>query len=190
MLNIIIFGPPGAGKGTQSERIIERYRLTHLSTGDILRNEIKNETKLGILAKSYMDKGALVPDAVVIDMLKNKIEENRFSKGFVFDGFPRTLAQAKSLDEMLNKAEIPISIVVSLDVKDDELINRLVKRGAESGRSDDNEEVIVQRLNVYKQQTMPLIDYYKNQGKLGSVHGVGSIDEIFKKICNVIDKDF
>lgn len=187
MLNLIIFGPPGAGKGTHSIKLVEKYKLRHISTGDIFRSEIGNKTTLGIRAKSFMDKGELVSDEVVLDMLFSVMDRYSDAKGFVFDGFPRTIVQTEKFDEMLALRKIPVSLVISLDVNDDELINRLVKRGIESGRTDDTEEVIRQRLNVYNKQTKPLLNYYKKKKLLQSVHGIGSIDEIFEEICSVIE---
>ena len=187
MLNLILFGPPGSGKGTHSLKLVDKYNLVHISTGDIFRSETSNKTELGLKAKSYMDKGALVPDELVIDMLFSVMDRHENAKGFVFDGFPRTIVQADKFDEMLNKKNMPISMVVSLEVSDDELIKRLVKRGIESGRSDDTEEVIKQRLDVYNKQTKPLLDYYKNKKLLQSVYGIGSIEEIFNSICERIN---
>ncbi len=187
MLNLIIFGPPGSGKGTHSIKLVEKYKLRHISTGDIFRSEIGNKTTLGMRAKSFMDKGELVPDEVVLDMLFSVMDRYSDAKGFVFDGFPRTIVQAEKFDEMLALRKMPVSLVISLDVNEDELINRLVKRGIESGRTDDTEEVIRQRLNVYNKQTKPLLNYYKKKKLLQSVHGIGRIDEIFEKICSVIE---
>ncbi|MFA4851057.1 MAG: adenylate kinase [Bacteroidales bacterium] len=187
MLNLIIFGPPGSGKGTHSIKLVEKYKLRHISTGDIFRSEIGNKTTLGMRAKSFMDKGELVPDEVVLDMLFSVMDRYSDAKGFVFDGFPRTIVQAEKFDEMLALRKMPVSLVISLDVNEDELINRLVKRGIESGRTDDTEEVIRQRLNVYNKQTKPLLNYYKKKKLLQSVYGIGRIDEIFEKICSVIE---
>jgi len=187
MLNLIIFGPPGSGKGTHSIKLVEKYKLRHISTGDIFRSEIGNKTTLGIRAKSFMDKGELVPDEVVLDMLFSVMDRYSDAKGFVFDGFPRTIVQAEKFDEMLALRKMPVSLVISLDVSEDEIINRLVKRGIESGRTDDTEEIIRQRLNVYDKQTKPLLNYYKKKKLLQSVHGIGRIDEIFEKICSMIE---
>lgn len=189
MLNLILFGPPGAGKGTHSLRIVEKFGLIHISTGDIFRSEISNKTELGIRAKSFMDKGELVPDEVVLDMLFSVMDKMKDAKGFVFDGFPRTIVQAEKFDEMLSIRVMPVTMVISLDVHDEELIMRLVKRGLESGRSDDTEEVIRRRLNVYNMQTKPLLDYYEEKKLLKTVRGVGSIDEIFSNICSLIESD-
>jgi adenylate kinase len=187
MLNIVIFGAPGSGKGTQSELLIERYGLKHISTGEILREEIKNGTKLGKLAESYISKGHLVPDDVVIDILEELIEKNRESKGCIFDGFPRTLAQGEALKTMLEKHGLKIDIVINLEVEDDELIDRLLKRGKISGRPDDNRDTIESRLKVYDSHTSPLKKFYSEQGVLKHVHGVGSIKDIFSLIEIEID---
>lgn len=189
MINLVLFGPPGAGKGTQSERITNKYNLVHLSTGDIFRRNIKGETDLGNLAKSYIDKGELVPDEVTINMLKNEVLANSDAKGFIFDGFPRTIPQAEALDKLMEELNSSIDLMVSLDVEDDELVKRLLLRGETSGRPDDsNEEVIRNRISVYKQHTAVAADYYNNQGKFRKVNGVGEIDAIFNDICTVIDE--
>lgn len=188
MLNIVLFGPPGAGKGTQAEKLLEKYGLVHLSTGDILRAELKAETELGLEAKKYMDKGELLPDSLIIDMMESKIDENAGAKGFIFDGFPRTTSQAEALDKMLAKKETPISVMLALDVDKEELIKRLLSRGKESGRADDqNEKVIENRIKVYGTSTAPVIDYYAAQGKYTGVDGMGSIDEIFDRLCTAVD---
>ena len=187
MLNIVIFGAPGSGKGTQSNLLIEKYGLHHVSTGDILRAEIKAGTELGKLAESYMSKGHLVPDEVVIGILDELIRNNTDAKGFIFDGFPRTLAQGIELDNMLSGNNTEISIVLSLEVHDEELVDRLLKRGQISGRSDDNRETIESRLQVYYNQTSPLKTFYDEQGKLKIIEGVGSVDTIFKTIEKEVD---
>ncbi len=187
MLNIALFGPPGAGKGTQSEKIIIKYQLVHLSTGDILRAEIANQTKLGMEAKQFMDKGALVPDSVVIGMIANKLDANKSAKGFIFDGFPRTTAQAEALDKMLDERKLSISGMLALEVEHQELVNRLLNRGKTSGRSDDqNPEIIENRIKEYNAKTLPVIKYYDAQGKFKGIQGMGSIDEIFERISKAI----
>lgn len=188
MLNIVIFGAPGSGKGTQSAKLVEKYGLKHLSTGDILRNEIKANTELGKLADSYMSKGHLVPDQLVIDILDSLIAKHSNSKGFIFDGFPRTLAQGEALAKMLEKHDEDIHAVISLEVEEEELIDRLLKRGQISGRTDDNRETIESRLKVYHTQTEPLKEFYRNRGTLKTIQGVGSIDEIFGSIGKEIDR--
>ncbi|MCG8698657.1 MAG: adenylate kinase [Bacteroidales bacterium] len=189
MLNIVLFGPPGAGKGTQAERLLEKYGLVHLSTGDILRAEIKAESKLGNEAKSYMDKGNLVPDNVIVDMMESTIASHEGAKGFIFDGFPRTVSQAGALDKMLENRDTPISIMLALEVERKELINRLLLRGKDSGRADDqNEAIIKNRIKVYNTATAPVIDYYSRQNKYEAINGMGSIDEIFDRLCEAIDK--
>lgn len=188
MLNIVIFGAPGSGKGTQSVKLVEKYGLKHLSTGDILRNEIKAGTELGKLADSYMSKGHLVPDELVIDILDSLITKHVDAKGFIFDGFPRTLAQGEALGKMLEKHGEDIDAVLSLEVEEEELIDRLLKRGQISGRTDDNRETIESRLKVYHSQTEPLKDFYCGRGTLKNVQGIGSIDEIFGSIEKEIDQ--
>lgn len=188
MLNIVIFGAPGSGKGTQSEKLIEKYHLTHISTGEILRNEIEHDTKLGQLANKYMSEGQLVPDEVVIDILDGLLADNPDSVGFIFDGFPRTSKQGEALDEMLSKRGERINVVLSLEVDDEELTDRLVKRGELSGRSDDTPETIKARLQVYYGQTAQLKEYYAKQGNLVLIDGMGTVDDIFGRIENTIDK--
>ncbi len=188
MLNIVLFGPPGAGKGTQAQKIFEKYNLVHLSTGDILRGELAKESKLGLEAKKHMDQGELVPDNVVIGMIESKIDKNKDANGFIFDGYPRTKAQAKALDELLDSKKIPITAMLSLEVDHDELVKRLKNRAFESGREDDKDESVIEnRIEVYKKETAPLIDYYEEQGKYYPVNGVGDIDEIYQNLCNTID---
>jgi adenylate kinase len=188
MLNIVLFGPPGAGKGTQSEKLIAKYQLVHLSTGDIFRANIKGETALGTLAKSYMDKGQLVPDAVTISMLEAEVNKNPNAKGFIFDGFPRTKAQAEALDTLLKSKKTSITLMLALEVQEDELRKRLLLRGQNSGRPDDqNLEIIQKRIDVYNNETFPVKDFYTAQGKYKGVHGIGEIEEIFNALCAVID---
>lgn len=188
MLNLVLFGPPGAGKGTQSQKLIEKYGLIHLSTGDLLRGEITQGTTLGLEAKKLMDEGALVPDAVVIGMISNKLDANKEAKGFIFDGFPRTVAQAEALDKLLESKQSAISGMVALQVNDDELERRLLLRGKESGRPDDaNPEVIRKRIVEYNNKTAPVADFYKEQNKFKSINGIGSVEEIFDAICAIIN---
>lgn len=188
MLNVVIFGAPGSGKGTQSEKIAERYGLQHVSTGEILREEIASSTELGKLADSYMSRGELVPDCVVIEMLEELIARNKGAKGFIFDGFPRTVPQGEALHELLQRHDEMVKIVVSLEVADEELIDRLLKRGAISGRTDDNRETIESRLRVYYRQTAPLKEFYRKQDLLKEIKGVGSVESIFESIVKEIDK--
>jgi adenylate kinase len=187
MFNLVLFGPPGSGKGTQSQNIISKFGLMHISTGDILRAEVAAETPLGIEAKKNMDNGELVPDEVVIGMISSKLDAHPEAKGFIFDGFPRTVGQAEALDKLLEFKNNPINLVVSLEVEEQELINRLVQRGIDSGRSDDTEEVITNRIKEYHAKTAPVADFYKAQEKLVSVEGVGSIENIFEAISGKID---
>ncbi|MBL7922125.1 MAG: adenylate kinase [Bacteroidia bacterium] len=187
MLNIVLFGPPGAGKGTQSENLISKYGLVHLSTGDILRSEIERGTALGKKAKEIMDKGELVSDDIVIGMIESKLDDNTNAKGFIFDGFPRTAAQAVALDDLLQKKGTGISGMLALEVDDEELTTRLLKRGESSGRADDrNEEVIRRRIQEYNNKTLPLKNFYNEQGKFHSIKGIGTIDEIFKSLVDRI----
>jgi adenylate kinase len=187
MLNLVLFGPPGAGKGTQSQKLIEKYGLIHLSTGDLLRGEISQGTALGLEAKKLMDEGVLVPDAVVIGMISNKLDANKDAKGFIFDGFPRTVAQAQALDDLLKSKNSAISGMVALEVNDTELEHRLLLRGKDSGRADDaNPEVIRKRIKEYNDKTAPVAGYYKAQEKFKSINGIGSIDEIFDSINAVV----
>lgn len=189
MLNLILFGPPGAGKGTQAEFLIDTFKLIHLSTGDLLRSQITEGTKLGVEAKAFMDKGELVPDEVVIGMIKSKLESNGEAAGFIFDGFPRTVAQAKALDILLNENGTPVSGMLCLEVENQELINRLLNRGKTSGRSDDqNESIIENRINVYHEKTLPLKDYYAAQNKHFSINGFGSIEDIAGRLKTVVNQ--
>ena len=188
MLNIVIFGAPGSGKGTQSERIVEKYGINHISTGDVLRAEIKNGTELGKTAKGYIDQGQLIPDELMIDILASVFDSFKDSKGVIFDGFPRTIAQAEALKKMLAERGQDVSVMLDLDVPEDELMVRLIKRGKDSGRADDNEETIKKRLHVYHSQTAPLIDWYKNEKKYQHINGLGTMEGIFAEICEAIDK--
>ena len=188
MLNIVLFGPPGAGKGTQSEKLIAKYQLVHLSTGDILRSEIAAGTQLGLEAQMLMNAGVLVPDEVVIGMISSKLDKNSGAKGFIFDGFPRTEAQAEALDRLLFEKHTSITMMLALEVSDAELTKRLLMRGMESGRPDDqNEGVIRNRIQEYNNKTAPLKTYYTNQGKFRSVNGIGTVEQIFTNLCAVID---
>lgn len=188
MFNLILFGPPGSGKGTQSAFLINDYGLNHLSTGDLLRDEISKATTLGLEAKKYMDAGQLVPDEVVIGMIGSKLDENPQAKGFIFDGFPRTTAQAEALDNLLAAKNTNIATLIALDVPEEELKTRLIARGQISGRSDDNEEVIVKRIAEYKSKTEPVANYYEAKGKLQKINGLGTIEEITDLIKTAIVK--
>jgi adenylate kinase len=189
MFNIILFGPPGSGKGTQSKNLISRYGLKHLSTGDLLRSEITLQTPLGIEAKNFMDKGQLVPDEVVIGMISTALETNPDVPGFLFDGFPRTEAQAEALDKLLHLKKTSIAVMLALDVSEDELIKRLLHRGQSSGRSDDvNETVIRSRIHEYENKTKSVADYYRRFNKVVHIKGEGSVHDIFELLCEEIDK--
>lgn len=188
MLNIVIFGAPGSGKGTQSERIVEKFGINHISTGDVLRAEIKKGTELGKTAKGYIDQGQLLPDELIIDILASTLDSFKESKGVIFDGFPRTIAQAEALKKMLAERGQEVSVMLDLDVPEEELMTRLIKRGQESGRADDNEETIKKRLVVYHSQTAPLIDWYKNEGKYQHIHGLDTMDAIFADIVAAVEK--
>ena len=188
MFNLILFGPPGSGKGTQSEKIIEKYSLVHLSTGDLLRSQIAQQTALGLEAKKLMDKGQLVPDEVVVGMISTALEENPTAKGFLFDGFPRTAAQAEALDKLLEFKKEPIKIMLALDVTEEELIKRILKRGETSGRTDDTDhDIISARIAEYKNKTEAVADYYRKTGKVVMVSGEGSVDDIFERLSKEID---
>ena len=188
MINLILFGPPGSGKGTQAAKLVEKYNLLHISTGDLFRYEMGHNTPLGQEAKSYIEKGELVPDSVTIGMLRNKVEAHREVEGYIFDGFPRTEAQAEALDELMVEEGQSISKLIMLEVPDEEIIMRLLERGKTSGRADDqNEEIITNRIAVYRKETSPVFDYYASQDKAVKVHGVGTIEEIFARLCGEID---
>ncbi len=189
MLNLILFGPPGSGKGTQAENLINKYGILHISTGDLFRYEMGNNTPLGQKAKEYMAKGELVPDEVTIGMLKNKVEANPGVNGIIFDGFPRTIAQAEALDAYLAEKGTEVTALLALEVPEEELIRRLLMRGTTSGRADDqNEEIICNRINVYNTETAPVFDYYERAGKTKRIQGVGTVEEIFDKLVAVLDE--
>ncbi len=188
MKNIVIFGAPGSGKGTQSDKMIEKYGLGHISTGDVLRQEIKNDTELGRTAKAFIDKGQLIPDDLMVSILAGVYDGfGTDHEGVIFDGFPRTIPQAEALKVMLAERGHKIAAMIELDVPEDELMKRLIKRGQESGRSDDNAETIKKRLDVYHNQTAPLIDWYRNEGIHYHINGLGELDRIFADICKVVD---
>ena len=188
MKNIVIFGAPGSGKGTQSEKMIEKYGLGHISTGDVLRDQIKRGTELGKTAKGYIDNGQLIPDDLMVSILADVYDSfGKEHKGVIFDGFPRTIPQAQALKDMLAKRGHKVAAMIELDVPEDELMKRLIKRGQESGRSDDNEETIKKRLTVYHNQTSPLIEWYEKEGIHHHINGLGELDRIFGDICAIID---
>ncbi|MFN0187855.1 MAG: adenylate kinase [Bacteroidia bacterium] len=190
MLNLVLFGPPGAGKGTQSAKLIHAYQLVHLSTGDIFRANIKGGTELGTLAKSYMDQGQLVPDEVTIRMLESEANKSPEAKGYIFDGFPRTPAQAKALDQFLASKNTSITMMLALEVEEDELRKRLLLRGKDSGRADDIDPAVIQkRIDVYRNETEPVRDFYQEQKKYFGIDGIGSVDEIFERLCAVINSE-
>ncbi len=189
MLNIVLFGPPGAGKGTQSVKLVDKFGLIHLSTGDVFRYNIKHETELGKLAKSFIDKGNLVPDEVTIDMLKREVEKHPITKGFIFDGFPRTITQAIALDTFLNTKNTSIALMLALQVDENELVKRLLIRGKDSGRADDTDERIIRnRINVYNEQTSVAAEFYNTQGKYHAINGKGKVDEIFERLTESIEQ--
>lgn len=188
MTNIILFGPPGSGKGTQATKLVDKYGLLHISTGDLFRYNLKNNTPLGQEAKKYMDKGALVPDTVTISMLKDKVNANKEVNGYIFDGFPRTIPQAEALNVLLGEDNQTVSALIALDVDDEEIVKRLLERGKTSGRADDTDENIIRnRISVYKNETTPVYDYYDETGHSIKIKGVGSIEEIFARLCGQID---
>ena len=188
MINLILFGPPGSGKGTQALKLTERYGLLHISTGDLFRYELGSNTPLGVLARSYMEKGQLVPDEVTVGMLRNKVEANPDVNGYIFDGFPRTIPQAEALDALLTERSDSITKLIMLDVTEDEIVTRILERGKNSGRADDNDPAIIRnRFEVYLKETSPVYDFYAQSGKSVKVHGIGGIEEIFEKLCAEID---
>ena len=191
MLNIVIFGAPGSGKGTQSDKLIEHYNLYHISTGDVLRDNIRRGTELGNIAKGFIDQGQLVPDELIIDILAQVLDENKeqASEGVIFDGFPRTIPQAEALEQLLADRGTQVDAVVGLEVPEEELIKRILLRGQLSGRSDDNEETARKRLETYHNQTSPLKAYYQKQGKYLAINGLGNIDDIFELIKEAIDNN-
>lgn len=188
MLNLVIFGPPGAGKGTQSQKLIEKYQLIHLSTGDMLRAEIQAGTPLGLRAKELMDNGILVPDEVVIGMIDNKLKQNQHAAGFIFDGFPRTVAQAEALDRLMAENNTKIHAVIALNVSETELKRRIAERQAISNRPDDDGLKVIKRIEEYFNKTVHVLPYYEKQGKLSAVNGIGEIDRIFSNLCREIEK--
>lgn len=188
MINLVIFGPPGAGKGTQSEKLIQKYGFVHISTGDLFRWHTKNDTALGKRVKEIMNSGALVPDEITISMLKEELDKNPNAKGFLFDGFPRTVAQAEALDRFMKENNSAIHFVVALDVTEQEVRTRISKRKLVDNRADDEEDKLNKRIDEYFNKTIHVLPYYKNQNRLTTVNGIGVIDEIFDSICTVIDK--
>lgn len=189
MINIILFGPPGSGKGTQATKIAEKYNLLHISTGDLFRYEMGADTELGKQAKDYISKGQLVPDEVTVGMLRNKVEAHPDSQGFIFDGFPRTIPQAEALDALLTEKGTSISSLIALDVAEQEIVDRILNRGKTSGRMDDNDETIIRnRIAVYDQETAPVFDYYGRSGKSTKIDGMGTINQIFDRLCARIDE--
>ncbi len=188
MFNLVLFGPPGAGKGTQAEKLIKKYGFNHISTGEVIREQIRKGTELGLSVQSYIEKGLLAPDELVINIIADYVASHKDAKGNIFDGFPRTTVQAEAFDKIMNGNGTPVNVMLSLEVPDEELVKRLLLRGKESGRADDsNESVIRNRINVYKAQTAVVADYYKPQGKFRAVNGLGTIDEIFDRLCKEID---
>lgn len=188
MFNFIIFGPPGSGKGTQSVQIAKKYNLAHISTGEIFRKNIREKTELGLKVQSIIEKGELVPDELLVAILEDALNSYNDVDGFVFDGFPRTIQQAKDLEVILKKRNDTVSMVLALQVDDDEIIDRLLKRAEKEGRKDDTREVIENRILVYNNQTQPLCDFFRDQDLLTTINGIGSIDDIFNKICEIIDQ--
>lgn len=188
MINLILFGPPGSGKGTQALKLVEKYQLLHISTGDLFRYEMGNDTPLGQEAKRYIEHGELVPDSVTIGMLRNKVEANPEVAGYIFDGFPRTVPQAEALDQLLSEKNQEVTALLALDVDDEEIVKRILDRGKTSDRPDDNDETIIRnRIDVYNRETAPVFGHYANSGKSEKINGIGSVDEIFERLCNSID---
>lgn len=188
MTNVILFGPPGSGKGTQAQKLAEKFNFLHISTGDLFRAEIGNKTDLGREAMSYISRGLLVPDEITIGMLRKKVEENHEVKGVIFDGFPRNVLQAEALDDLLAKRDQMISALIALEVNDQEIINRILERSKTSGRTDDaNVDIIKNRIGVYKDETTPVFDYYQETGQSYRINGMGSIEEIFDRLCDLIE---
>ena len=188
MINIILFGPPGSGKGTQAKMLAEKYNLVHISTGDLFRDEMGRNTELGMKAKEYMAAGELVPDEVTVGMLKNKVESHPEADGFIFDGFPRTIPQAKALNAYLEEKSMSLNGLISLEVGEEEIVARILNRGKDSGRPDDNDEDIIRnRFEVYQKETSPVFDFYKESGLSSTLNGVGTIDEIFQRLCDKIE---
>lgn len=189
MLNLVIFGAPGAGKGTQAAMLIDKYKLVHLSTGDLLRNEMAAGSEIGKAAKSLIEKGEFVPDEMVVSIISQQIDKNAGANGFIFDGFPRTVSQAATLDDLLKSKKMSITSVVALTVPEDELVKRLLSRGKVSGRADDqNMDVIQNRIHVYHQKTEPVTDFYEKQNKFVAINGLGTIEDIFGRLTAEIDK--
>lgn len=187
MINLILFGPPGSGKGTQAVKLAKKFKLIHISTGDLFRYEMSNDTPLGLKAKAYIAKGELVPDEVTVGMLRNKVEAHPKAKGFIFDGFPRTINQAAALDALLQERNMSVSALIALEVPEDEIVNRIKMRGETSGRADDQDENIIRnRIKIYLNETAPVYDYYAKQGKSHSINGMGSILAIFRRLCKLI----
>jgi adenylate kinase len=188
MINLVLFGPPGAGKGTQSEKLIQKYGFVHISTGDLFRWHTKNDTALGKRVKEIMNSGSLVPDEITIAMLKEELDKNPQAKGFLFDGFPRTVAQAEALDKFMKDNGTAIHHVVALDVTEEEVRNRIAKRRTESNRADDEEDKLNKRITEYFTKTVHVLPFYEKQGRLKTVHGIGEINTIFNNICSILDK--